>query len=314
MVITNRQMRIAIIGRTGVLLETAEFLLKQGHSIPLVITAKEAPEYRKSVQDFRAFAGEIGAKFIRTPHILSTFDSILNLLPIDISVSMNYVGVIPQRIIDCFRLGIVNVHAGDLPRYRGNACPAWAILKGEKYIGLCIHRMVGGELDSGDIVAREYLAIDHNTKITQVLQWMSERIPSLSVEALENLMLDSHYVLERQSKDPKEALRCYPRTPEDGCIDWNQSNLQVLRLVNASNKPYSGAYCNFKGKKLIVWDAELVEDGEEFLAVPGQVTRVSGRIVEIATAEGKLRLKEVEYDSKLTSPTQVIKSIRDRLT
>ena len=120
-------------------------------------------------------------------------------------------------------------------------------------------------------------------------------------------------VLERQSKDPKEALRCYPRTPEDGCIDWNQSNLQVLRLVNASNKPYSGAYCNFKGKKLIVWDAELVEDGEEFLAVPGQVTRISGRIVEIATAEGKLRLKEVEYDGELRSPAQIVKSIRERL-
>ena len=38
-------------------------------------------------------------------------------------------------------------------RYRGNACQAWAILNGEK-ISLCIHKMIGGELDSGDIITR----------------------------------------------------------------------------------------------------------------------------------------------------------------
>ena len=306
-------MKIAIIGRTEILLETAELLLKQGYSIPLVITAKEAPEYKKSVQDFRAFSGEIGATFIQTPRILNAFDGILKLSPIDISVSMNYVDIIPQKIINCFRLGVLNVHGGDLPRYRGNACQAWAILNGEKHIGLCIHRMIGGELDSGDIITREYLAIDHNMKITQILQWMSERIPFLSLEAVEKLKQDPHYVLERQSKDSKDSLRCYPREPGDARIDWNRSNLQILRLINASNKPYSGAYCEYKGKKLIIWDAELVEDGGGFLAVPGQVTKINSRVVEVATMEGKLRLKEVEYDGELKSPSQIIESIRERL-
>ena len=306
-------MKIAIIGRTEILLETAELLLKQGYSIPLVITAKEAPEYKKGVQDFRAFSGEIGATFIQTPRILNAFDGILKLSPIDISVSMNYVDIIPQKIINCFRLGVLNVHGGDLPRYRGNACQAWAILNGEKHIGLCIHRMIGGELDSGDIITREYLAIDHNMKITQILQWMSERIPFLSLEAVEKLKQDPHYVLERQSKDSKDSLRCYPREPGDARIDWNRSNLQILRLINASNKPYSGAYCEYKGKKLIIWDAELVEDGGGFLAVPGQVTKINSRVVEVATMEGKLRLKEVEYDGELKSPSQIIESIRERL-
>jgi len=306
-------MKIAIIGRTEILLETAELLLKQGYSIPLVITAKEAPEYKKNMQDFRAFSGDIGATFIQTPRILNAFDSILKLSPIDISVSMNYVDIIPQKIIDCFRLGVLNVHGGDLPRYRGNACQAWAILNGEKHIGLCIHRMIGGELDSGDIITREYLAIDHNMKITQVLQWMSERVPFLSLEAVEKLKQDPHYVLERQSKDPKDSLRCYPREPGDARIDWNRSNLQILRLINASNKPYSGAYCEYKGKKLIIWDAELVEDGGGFFAVPGQVTKINSGVVEVATVGGKLRLKEVEYAGELKSPSQIIGSIRERL-
>jgi methionyl-tRNA formyltransferase len=44
----------------------------------------------------------------------------------------------------------------------------WAILNGEDRIGLCIKRMVGSELDSGDIIARDYVAIEHSTKVWQV--------------------------------------------------------------------------------------------------------------------------------------------------
>ena len=72
---------------------------------------------------------------------------------------------IPNKIINYFNYGILNAHGGDLPRYRGNACQAWAILNGENKIGLCIHKMVGGELDSGDIISRDYLDIGENTKI-----------------------------------------------------------------------------------------------------------------------------------------------------
>ena len=69
---------------------------------------------------------------------------------------MNYTGIIPQSIIDIFQYGILNAHGGDLPRYRGNARQAWAH-NGEKSIGLCIHKMIGGEIDMcGDIIARDY--------------------------------------------------------------------------------------------------------------------------------------------------------------
>ena len=60
---------------------------------------------------------------------------------------------------------MTNAHGGDLPRYRGNACQAWAIINGENKIGLCIHKMIGGELDISDIIARDFLKIDLGTKL-----------------------------------------------------------------------------------------------------------------------------------------------------
>jgi len=307
-------MRVAIIGRTEILYETVALLRSQGHEICLIVTAKEAPEYTRTADDFRQLAHELQADFMQTAKIEEVIAKIKSIPEMDIGVSLNYSGVIPQSVIDLFSIGILNAHGGDLPRYRGNACQAWAILNGEERIGLCIHKMIGGELDSGNIIARDYLAIDHTTKVGQVWEWMSARIPHLFLESIQQLERNKDYVLEKQSLDPAKALRCYPRRPEDGLIDWRKPALEILRLVNASGRPYAGACCQFEGEKLIVWDAELVDDNEVFLAVPGQVTHVGGTYVDIACGEGKLRLSQVEYKGVVTTASEIIRSIRKRLS
>ena len=210
-------------------------------------------------------------------------------------------------------MGILNAHGGDLPKYRGNACQAWAILNGEERIGLCIHKMIGGELDSGDIIARDYIEIDSKTKITRVWDWMLKNTPVLMEQSVKRLEEDSSYVLEVQSKDPKDALRCYPRRPEDGRICWSKSATDTLRLINASNRPYAGAFCQYEEKKIIIWDAELVEDQEFFCAVPGQVTKIGDGFFEIACGTGKLRILSIEYEEQIIKPDSLIRSIRSRL-
>jgi len=217
-------------------------------------------------------------------------------------------------VIDLFPLGVLNAHGGDLPRYRGNACQAWAILNGEERIRLCIHRMIGGELDSGHIIARDYLAIDQTTKVTRVWEWMSVRTPKLMLEAMQMLDADPDYVLEQQSKDPKQALRCYPRKPEDGRIDWTKPAIDVLRLIKASNKPYAGAFCDFEGEKLTIWHAEVVTDHEVFCAVPGQITKIGDGFVEVACGLEKLRVFSVEYQDDTSVPNLFVQPIRKRFT
>lgn len=307
-------MRIAIIGRTESLYEAAERLHAKGHQIGLIVTAREAPEHVKTAKDFESLASKHRVPFIHTPRIAEALEDLRALPPMDIGVSFNYVGVIPQSVIDCFRLGILNAHGGDLPRYRGNACQAWAILNGENHVGLCIHRMIGGELDSGDIVARDCYPLTLETKVTEVWTWMEARIPQLFEQALSVLERDPLFTLERQSKDPKDALRCYPRRPEDGRIEWRKDAVSIIRLVNACNKPYAGAFCEFEGEKLIIWDACLVQDDEIFVAVPGQVTRIGAGFVDVATGSGKIRLLRLENGGVMIAPDLLIKSLRKRLS
>ena len=308
-------MKIAIIGRGEILMECALALHRLGYEIPLVITAKEAPEYTVSAKDYELFSETVGATFIQAAKLDrdDIYEVLNRLTPMDIAISINFSGIISSKVMTYFQLGILNAHGGDLPRYRGNACQAWAILNGEQHIGLCIHRMVGGELDNGDILARKRYPISIDTRIGEVYEWFEADLPQMFVSVVEKLRMDPAYILETQSKDPNHALRCYPRRPEDGKIDWSKPASDVLRLINASGKPYAGAFCDYEGEKLIVWSAKLVLDNEIFCAIPGQVTMIGDGMVEVACGIHKLRVLSVEYRGQVSEPTLLIKSIRKRL-
>ncbi len=310
-------MKVAIIGRTSILYNCAKILLDNHYEIPLIITSKEAPEYTINSNDFKKLAEDIGAKFIYTPKINEEeiITNILSLGEIDLAVSINYSGVISQKVINLFRFGLLNAHGGDLPKYRGNACQAWALINGEKKIGLCIHKMIGGELDSGPIISREYFNVDINTRIGQVYDWIESETPKLVLQSVNEIKKNKNFVLEYQSLNPSDSLRCYPRNPSDGKIDWGKSNEDILRLINASSEPFSGAFTSLNEQQVIIWRAEIYENDENYLAVSGQISTINktdGSIIVICGLS-KLRITEIEIDGQRGLPATMISSIRKRL-
>ena len=310
-------MKVAIIGRTSILYNCAKILLDNHYEIPLIITSKEAPEYTINSNDFKKLAEDIGAKFIYTPKINEEeiITNILSLGEIDLAVSINYSGVISQKVINLFRFGLLNAHGGDLPKYRGNACQAWALINGEKKIGLCIHKMIGGELDSGPIISREYFNVDINTRIGQVYDWIESETPKLVLQSVNEIKKNKNFVPEYQSLNPSDSLRCYPRNPSDGKIDWGKSNEDILRLINASSEPFSGAFTSLNEQQVIIWRAEIYENDENYLAVSGQISTINktdGSIIVICGLS-KLRITEIEIDGQRGLPATMISSIRKRL-
>ena len=313
-------MNIGLIGRSELMYSTAQLIIKNGFNVVFIITSKEAPEYEVKSQDFEILANEIGASFLHTGRLGDdeSFQFLQEQEACDIVLSVNYSGVIPDRVVDYFKFGILNAHAGDLPRYRGNACPAWAIINAESKVGLCIHNMIGGELDSGKIIAREYLPIDIDTTVGECYKWMNERIPFLFMQAVQHLSKDSNYCVEVQSIDPKDALRCYPRRPEDGQIDWSDTAENICRLINASGSPFSGAFAEYKGKKVTFHDVRLYEDSENYLAIPGQVSEIKNgeESVIVITGKGKIEILTVSTDNSLIKipAARLVSGIRNRFT
>jgi UDP-4-amino-4-deoxy-L-arabinose formyltransferase/UDP-glucuronic acid dehydrogenase (UDP-4-keto-hexauronic acid decarboxylating) len=305
--------RIAALGRTKALYETIHALLAAGHEIPLIATCAAAPEYAVRENDFMNLAAEIDAVCVQSGSLNSP--SILKQLQrasCEIAVSVNWLTVIGAEPIAAFPRGILNAHAGDLPRYRGNAPVAWAILQGEPHIGLTIHQMEASRLDSGPILLKELLPLNSSSYVGQLLSEIDSLIPSMFLRAVEGL---SAGTLIPTPQDERMALRGYPRQPSDGLLEWSRSAEYLGRLVRASAEPFAGAFTYYNAKRLTVWRAGPMAWDHQALAVPGQVIsrdRSSGT-VHVACGDQVLALSEVEYEGVRTAPAELIQSTRDRI-
>lgn len=307
-------MEIAIIGRGESLYNTALKLLKDGHNIPLIVTSKAPEDYIINETHYSELAKKNNSYFINThninnPKIHENFSN----LKMDFAVSVNYSGIIGNKFINLFKICVLNAHAGDLPKYRGNACLAWAMINKEKKIGLCIHKMIPDELDSGDIVAREYKEINTNTRIKSLFDWQTKTIPLLFENALKTLQKQPNYFLESQDNSKIKPSRGYPRTELDLIIDWKKQPEDFVIHINVSSEPFKGAYTFLNGKKIIFWRCEIFEDDEVFYAKEGQILKINyDKSIIVALKNGKVKVIEIGYEGKKIKPGEVFKSIRQR--
>ena len=82
-------MRVAIIGRTEILYDTAVQLQGAGHEVVCILTAKEAPEYRRGSEDFRKLAEEWSIPFASSARIREYRDFLAGARA-DVAVSINF--------------------------------------------------------------------------------------------------------------------------------------------------------------------------------------------------------------------------------
>ncbi|MBN9606114.1 MAG: hypothetical protein J0G30_05840 [Actinomycetales bacterium] len=296
-------MRVGLIGRTHWLRDTGLLAAEHGHEIAFLATAPAASDARVGPSELRAFAEDRGISF--------TDDVRISRLPLhaDVCLSVNWTTVLRQSFLDRFEHGVLNAHAGDLPRYRGNATLNWAILNGESEACLTVHRMVEA-LDAGPIAVQKRRPIGPDDDMTVLSAWLDEVIPQALVEALDALAAGR---LEFREQDSTiRPLRAYPRKPEDSRIDWREDAERIVRLVRASSPPFSGALTRTEsGEEIVVTRARLHYPDHDALAVPGQVCfSVDGNPV-IAAGSGMVELLECVDDE--IAKRAILSSLRNRL-
>jgi len=306
--------RFAAFGRTRILYDSIKALVSAGHVPRVVGTCRASPESEIKEADFARLAAEFGTDFFDCAAINS--DDIVDKLArarAEVAVSVNWLTVVKERVCSLFPHGVLNCHAGDLPRYRGNAPYAYAILQNEPYMGLCIHKMEPGVLDSGAIIVRRQVPITESTYVGDLINDCGRLAPQMFCEALRGLETGD-IIPKPQPADPSLTLRCYPRRPEDGLIDWSLPADAICRLVRASSTPFAGAYTFFEGKPVVIWSARAEASQCSYLGVPGQVVerRISGEVL-VLTSQGFVVVERMtDANGRPIVPTDVVKSLRQR--
>ncbi len=160
----------------------------------------------------------------------------------DLLVVAAYGQILKREVLEAAPLGGINVHASLLPKYRGAAPVAWAILGGETRTGVTIIRMTTG-LDAGDMLAQTATDILPDETAGELEARLAVLGAQLALEVVERFRragcAGGPPVGIKQ--DPAQVTKAPKLKKEDGRIDWSQPAERVVRQVRAM-QPWPTAY------------------------------------------------------------------------
>jgi methionyl-tRNA formyltransferase len=171
---------------------------------------------------------------INTPEGLAA----LRELRPDLMVVAAYGQILSKDVLQVPTVGTINVHASLLPKYRGAAPVAYAILGGETRTGVTIIKVTPG-LDSGDMILQESLDILPDDTTGTLEARLAVLGAKLAVEAVRKYQ--SGGPVEGVRQDPALVTKAPKIKKEFGLIDWTKPAEYIERFVRAM-QPWPTAY------------------------------------------------------------------------
>lgn len=202
---------------------------------------------------------------------------------------VSYGQLVPADLLEVADRQPLNVHPSLLPRHRGAAPVASAILAGDAEAGVSLMVMTP-QLDAGPIVAQWSLPLSGRETTpeleTRLADLAAERVPA----ELERWAAGQ---IDPQPQDEKAATLIRPFTRASGWIDWRRPAIEIDRQVRAL-QPWPGAWTTMDGRRLHIRRARAVAGVDEVpigALLPGEVPCVACGVgalaLEIVQPEGR---------------------------
>jgi methionyl-tRNA formyltransferase len=290
--------RVVFMGTPDFAVPSLAALLRNGYDVVGVLTREDQPAGRgQKVEEspVKRLALEHGL-LIQQPRTLRKPEPLAELASLapDLIVVAAYGLILPPPVLELPRYGCVNVHGSLLPRHRGAAPIAAAILAGDSEAGISIMLMNAG-VDTGPVLSRASIPIatDDTTGT------LTAKLADLGADLLVGT-LPAHLSGDiRPEPQPDKGATYAPRiAKEDGRIDWREPAEIIARRVRAY-QPWPSAYTTFGGQLLKILRAHagpITEaNGEN---APGTVIGAARNTAGVVTGEGVLWLDEVQLAGK----------------
>lgn len=223
-----------------------------------------------------------------------------------LAVMSGYAKIVKKSFLDSFPDGVINLHGGPLPHYRGGSPLNWQILRGEPEIGISLLFTEEG-IDSGPVLARDRFPLGPDESIDEVV---AKTLPRFERMLLEVLASHRRGALRGEPQDPAQARSFAKRLPRDGWIDFHAlAAQQVHDLVRALSGSYPGAFAFHAGRKLVIERTRRLE--ETIIAPPGRVLARRVESVEVACADRALLVLSARDEAGRVRPARELLPPRD---
>jgi methionyl-tRNA formyltransferase len=284
-------MELIFLGTPAFAVPTLQRVVDAGHRVAAVFTQPDRPKGRGgqlNASPVKEAALRLGLP-VHQPERIRRPDAVEQLREMkpDAMVVVGYGQIIPQSIIDIPRLGIINVHASLLPKYRGAAPIQWAVANGETRTGVTTMRIDAG-LDTGDMLLKWDTQIGPEEDALE----LGRRLADAGAELLVETLRDNPAAVKQ---DPNDATYAPILKKEDGEIDWHWP---ASKIFNRSRGflPWPGAYSFFRGQLFHIWKSRV--SGEALQGEPGLISAMEKRLLIACGERTELELLEVQVEGR----------------
>jgi methionyl-tRNA formyltransferase len=266
-------MRIVFMGSPEFAVPTLQRLIESDHEVAAVVSQPDRPAgrgraLRSPPAKELAIAQEIPVLQPARVNSAEALDAIRTLAP-DALVIAAYGQILKQPLLDIPKRGSLNVHASLLPRWRGAAPAAAAIIAGDETTGVSIQEVVLA-LDAGPVLARRELPIaDDDTTGS-----LNDKLSRMGAELLIDVLAEwERGDITPEPQDDTLAMYAPQIKRADAQIDWSLPSTDIWRRVRAYN-PWPVAFTSLDGEALRILEARPLdqENGVE----PGTVVAADG--------------------------------------
>lgn len=271
-----------------------EHLLIEGYEVVAVYTQPDRPAGRGrgvSMSPVKRAALAHGLPVMQ-PESLRQPEALAGLAALkpDAIVVAAYGQILSQAVLDIPPRRCINVHFSLLPRHRGAAPVAAAILAGDEFTGISI-MLVERKLDAGPVLARAAVGISGSDTTGSLVERLAAVAARLLPDVLGRWLRGE---IEPQPQDESLVTCTGSFSKEAGDIDWRLPALQLWRQVRAFT-PWPGSYTRWQGRNLRVLEA---------LPVPSLRSCRTGEVVAleggfgVCAGEGILEVRRVQLEGK----------------
>ncbi len=221
----------------------------------------------------------------------------IKTLEVDVIISVNYLFLIEEDIINHAKTLSFNIHGSLLPKYRGRTPHVWAIINGETLAGITAHVIDKG-CDTGQIIHQIEVEIGPEDSGATILDKYTGLYFPLIKKVIDDLYLNQ---LNLRDQNNEDATYFGKRTPDDGEIDWNWPKEQIKNWIRAQAHPYPGAFTFYNNQKVIIDEVfvnnrkilENQENGTLLSVSPNLVVKTSSGVVNIVSMRAKNCIFEI---------------------
>lgn len=205
----------------------------------------------------------------------------------DFMIVVAFGQILTKEVLDIPKYGCINLHGSILPMYRGAAPINWAIINGEKVSGNTTMLMDVG-IDTGDMLLKDEVEIPDNMNAGELYDILKERGGKLLVDTIEGL-INGTITPEKQSDETFYAKMLNKKMAE---IDWKKSAREIHNMIRGLN-PWPVAHTLYDGSTMKIFESEALN--KESKAECGKIIDVSKKGIEVATGEGVLLIKKMQF-------------------